>query len=463
MTQYPSPIFSTVHETDLQESSEWLAALNSVISESGIDRAQYVVHLLINQLRDSGVNQPIGCVSPPINTKLEDFTSKVDKSKASLQAGAIIRYNAIMMVLRAGKKAPELGGHLATFASIADLWQVGFDYFFRGDNDTFSGDMVYFQGHASPGIYARAFMEGRLSETQLDNFRQEVAGHGLSSYPHPYLMPDFWQFPTVSMGLGPITAIYQAHVLNYMEQRGLIESNPNRHIWVFAGDGEMDEPESVGALSLAAREGLSRLTMVVNCNLQRLDGPVRSNGHIVAELESVFRGAGWRVIKLMFNSAWDALFALDKNKKLQQRLASMVDGQMQSLITSGVNNLRETLFTGDDDLIALGNQFTDEQLSALHLGGHDHDKIYAAYDAAKRECNQPTVILAQTLKGYALGKKSEAVNTTHQQKKLTVDDLCEFVKRFDLDISRERIEQYDWIRPEQAPEAVNWLKSKEKS
>ena len=433
-------------DKDINETQEWLDSLAAVVHFADLDRAGYILNRLVEALRRSGFDGDIGQNSfyqntlPPTNNSLveEDITI-VDK------VSAYLRWNAIVMVLRAGRVASELGGHLSTYASIATLYEIGFDYFFKANNEN-PGDLVYFQGHSIPGIYARAFLEGRLTSDNLNKFRQEVDGGGLSSYPHPWLMPDFWQFPTVSMGIGPISAIYQARFLRYLHNRKLLQEN-NRFVWAFCGDGEMDEPESVGALSIASREKLDNLIFVVNCNMQRLDGPVRGNGKIVQELESVFRGAGWRVLKLLWNSSWDKLFALDKHGILQQRLASIVDGKMQGFAACDAATRRELLFSGEPFLEKISNSLSDNDIMELGFGGHDRQKIYDTFSAATTKRGRPVVVLTHSVKGYGLGKATEGMNVAHNQKKLSVSELKYIRERFNIPASDKDIEELSFLEP----------------
>jgi pyruvate dehydrogenase E1 component len=367
---------------------------------------------------------------------------------------SLIRWNALAMVVRANSRPGELGGHISSFASSATLYDVGFNYFFKGPTDDHPGDLIYFQGHASPGIYARSFLEGRLSEEQLDNFRREVDGKGLSSYPHPWLMPDYWQFPTVSMGLGPLQAIYQAHIMKYLDSRGLVPMN-GRKVWAFLGDGECDEPESLGALSMAGREQLDNLIFVVNCNLQRLDGPVRGNGKIIQELEGSFRGAGWNVIKVIWGRLWDPLFANDEHGLLLQRMNEAVDGEYQNYKARGGAYTREHFFGKDPELKKLVDHLSDDDIMRLNRGGHDPFKVYAAYHEAVNHTGEPTVILAKTVKGYGMGDAGEAENDTHQVKKLDLDELKHFRDRFDIPLTDKQLEDIPYYRPpEDSPEMV---------
>jgi pyruvate dehydrogenase E1 component len=359
---------------------------------------------------------------------------------------ALIRWNAIMTVLRANEKSPGVGGHIASFQSAATLYDVGFNHFFRAANDKFQGDLVYFQGHSSPGVYARAFLEGRISEDQLTNFRMETGGKGLSSYPHPWLMPDFWQFPTVSMGLGPIMGIYQARFLKYLHDRGIADTS-DRKVWVFCGDGEMDEPESLGAISLASREKLDNLIFVVNCNLQRLDGPVRGNGKIIQELESDFRGSGWNVIKVIWGSYWDPLIAMDKTGLLKKRMEECVDGEYQNFKAKGGAYTREHFFGKYPELKEMVAAMSDQDIWRLNRGGHDPHKVFAAYAAATSHKGQPSVVLAKTVKGYGMGDAGEGQNITHQQKSMDIDSLKAFRDRFDLQITNEEVEKLSFHKP----------------
>ncbi|TNC93906.1 MAG: pyruvate dehydrogenase E1 component, partial [Gallionellaceae bacterium] len=360
---------------------------------------------------------------------------------------AIMRWNAMAIVLNANKESSELGGHIASFASAATLYDVGFNHFFHGKTDTHGGDLVYFQGHSSPGVYARAFMEGRISEEQLYKFRQEVDGDGLSSYPHPWLMPNFWQFPTVSMGLGPLMAIYQARFMRYLQHRNLAQTN-GRKVWAYLGDGETDEPESLGAISMAGREGLDNLIFVINCNLQRLDGPVRGNGKIIQELEGVFRGAGWNVIKVVWGGKWDRLLAKDKTGLLLKRMEEVVDGDYQTYKSKDGAYVRKHFFGKYPELLELVADMSDHEIWRLNRGGHDPHKVFAAYAAASKHTGQPTVILAKTVKGYGMGDAGEGQNTTHQQKKVDADALRKFRDRFNIPVTDEQLPKLPFVRPE---------------
>ncbi|GAA2441824.1 pyruvate dehydrogenase (acetyl-transferring), homodimeric type [Streptomyces macrosporus] len=433
---------SQVPDFDPEETREWLDSLDAAVDERGRERARYLMLRLIERAREKRVAVPEMRSTDYVNTiatKDEPFFPGNEEIERKILNAT--RWNAAVMVSRAQRPGIGVGGHIATFASSASLYDVGFNHFFRGKDHGDGGDQVFFQGHASPGIYARAFLLDRLTEEQLDGFRQEKskAPNGLSSYPHPRSMPDFWEFPTVSMGLGPISAIYQARMNRYMHARGIADTS-NCHVWAFLGDGEMDEPESLGQLSLAAREGLDNLTFVVNCNLQRLDGPVRGNGKIIQELESYFRGAGWNVIKVIWDRSWDPLLAQDRDGVLVNKLNTTPDGQFQTYATETGAYIREHFFGGDHRLRRMVENMTDEQILHLGRGGHDHRKVYAAYKAAREHKGQPTVILAQTVKGWTLGPNFEGRNATHQMKKLTVEDLKRFRDRLHLPIPDKDLE-----------------------
>ncbi|MEU2870267.1 pyruvate dehydrogenase (acetyl-transferring), homodimeric type [Streptomyces olivoreticuli] len=433
---------SQVPDFDPEETQEWLDSLDAAVDERGRERARYLMLRLIERAREKRVAVPEMRSTDYVNTiatKDEPFFPGNEEIERKVLNAT--RWNAAVMVSRAQRPGIGVGGHIATFASSASLYDVGFNHFFRGKDEGDGGDQIFFQGHASPGVYARAFLLDRLSERQLDAFRQEKskAPYGLSSYPHPRLMPDFWEFPTVSMGLGPLGAIYQARMNRYMEARGIADTSKS-HVWAYLGDGEMDEPESLGQLSIAAREGLDNLTFVVNCNLQRLDGPVRGNGKIMQELESQFRGAGWNVIKLVWDRSWDPLLAQDRDGILVNKLNSTPDGQFQTYATETGAYIREHFFGDDQRLRKMVEGMSDDQILHLGRGGHDHKKIYAAYAAAKAHKGQPTVILAQTVKGWTLGPNFEGRNATHQMKKLTVDDLKRFRDRLHIPIADKELE-----------------------
>ena len=434
-------------ETDPQETQEWLDALTAVIENEGTERAHFLLEAMIDKARRSGSNLPYNATTAYVNTIPTHLQAKLPGDpEMERRIRALVRWNAIMTVLRANEKSPGVGGHIASFQSAATLYDTAFNHFFRAANENFGGDCVYFQGHSSPGVYARAFLEGRITEDQLTNFRQETAGNGLSSYPHPWLMPDFWQFPTVSMGLGPITGIYQARFLKYIHDRGIADTS-DRKVWVFCGDGEMDEPESLGAISLASREKLDNLIFVVNCNLQRLDGPVRGNGKIIQELESDFRGSGWNVLKVVWGSYWDPLLAMDKDGLLKKRMEECVDGEYQNFKQKGGAYTREHFFGKYPELKEMVAAMSDADIWRLNRGGHDPHKVYAAYHSAVNHKGQPTVILAKTVKGYGMGEAGEAQNTTHQQKSMDLTSLKHFRDRFDLPITDEQVENLSFYKP----------------
>ncbi|MBN9229289.1 MAG: pyruvate dehydrogenase (acetyl-transferring), homodimeric type [Legionella sp.] len=445
-------------DLDPIETREWLDALQAVLASDGSERAAYLLQELINKANAEGVNLSSSLNTPYRNTikPLEEKQIPPDEGM-SKRISALIRWNAVAMVLRAGKYAPELGGHIASYASSASLYEVGFNHFFKGANDPSGGDLLYIQGHSAPGIYARAFLEGRLSEQQLSYFRQEVEVDGLSSYPHPWLMQDFWQFPTVSMGLGPLQAIYQARFLKYLENRGLIQAK-GRKVWAFLGDGETDEPESLGALSIAAREKLDNLIFVINCNLQRLDGPVRGNGKIIQELERVFRGAGWNVIKVIWGGRWDPLLAQDKEGWLQKRMEECVDGEYQAYKANDGAYVRQHFFNQYPELKKMVENYTDDDIWRLNRGGHDSQKIYAAYAQALEHTGSPTVILAKTIKGYGMGAAGEGQNITHQQKKMTVEQLAAFRDRFSIPISDDQIAEIPFYKPAEDSPEIKYIK-----
>ena len=395
------------NDPDSLETQEWLDALEAVLEREGPERAQFLLEKLIDKARHSGAFIPFSANTSYINT-IPHHLEERSPGDAALEERirSYCRWNAMVMVVRANKNDDELGGHIASYASVNTLMEVGFNHFWRAANAEFGGDLIYFQGHCAPGVYARAFLEGRLTEEQLANFRQEVGGKGLSSYPHPWLMPDFWQFPTVSMGLGPIMAIYQARFMRYLHDRGLLDTS-DRKVWAFMGDGEMDEPESLGAISLAGREQLDNLIFVVNCNLQRLDGPVRGNGKIIQELEAAFRGAGWNVIKVIWGSYWDPLFMRDTKGLLLKRMEECVDGEYQRFKANDGAYVRKHFFGKYPELLEMVANMTDDDIWRLNRGGHDPHKIYAAYAAAMKHKDQPTVILAKTVKGYGMGEAGE--------------------------------------------------------
>ncbi|MDR7089886.1 pyruvate dehydrogenase (acetyl-transferring), homodimeric type [Cellvibrio fibrivorans] len=449
-----------LQDIDAIETKEWLDALKSVVRHAGKDRAAELLKSLSESAVNHGIEQPSSIRTPYRNTipvdKEVDYPGDL---KMERKIRSIIRWNAMAMVMKANDNDEGLGGHIASFASSATLYDVAFNNFFRGNDGDVPGDLVYFQGHVSPGMYARSYVEGRLNETHLDNFRREVNGGGLSSYPHPWLMPDYWQFPTVSMGLGPIKAIYQARFNRYMEARGLTPVS-DRKVWAFLGDGECDEPESLGAISLAAREKLDNLIFVINCNLQRLDGPVRGNGKIVQELEGVFRGAGWNVVKVLWGAGWDRLLEKDKTGLLQKRMDEVVDGEMQNYKANGGAYTREHFFGKYPELLELVSDMSDQDILYLARGGHDVKKVYNAYHNAVNTKGQPTVVLAQTVKGYGMGSSGEAINKTHSAKSLAVEDLKKFRDRFELPIKDEELEALPYYRPAEDSPEMQYMRSR---
>ncbi|MCA9742854.1 MAG: pyruvate dehydrogenase (acetyl-transferring), homodimeric type [Deferribacteres bacterium] len=448
-------------ELETIETQEWLESLDYVLQSSGSDRVKQLLRKLQDHAFQAGVVLPFSANTPYINTIPANQQPRFPGNREiERRIKSIIRWNAMAMVVRANKESSGIGGHISTYASVATLFEIGFNHFFRARKPGFSGDMIYFQGHASPGVYARAYLEGRLTKNHLENFRNELAeSGGLSSYPHPWLMPDFWQFPTVSMGLGPITAIYQARFNQYLEDRGLKEKNGEK-VWAFLGDGETDEPEALGAISLAAREQLDNLVFVVNCNMQRLDGPVRGNGKIMQELERSFRGAGWNVIKVVWGEDWDAIFEKDKNGKLQDRMMEVVDGWYQKYSVESGAFIRKHLLNGDPELLDLFKHITDEELRKMRRGGHDPEKVYSAYKAAMEHTGSPTVILAKTVKGYGLGESGEGKNITHQQKKLNFEELREFRTRFGIPISDEDVAEAPFYKPAEDSPEMRYLRER---
>ena len=447
-------------DADPQETREWLDALDAVLENEGPLRAQFLLEQLVARARNTGAYIPYNANTAYKNTipvEREERTPGDPEMEHRIRS--LVRWNAMATVVRANKDSGELGGHIASFASAATLYDVGFNHFFRAANDTYLGDMIFFQGHSAPGVYARAFLEGRISEAQLVSFRQEVDGKGLSSYPHPWLMPDFWQFPTVSMGLGPLMAIYQARFKRYLSDRGIIPAQ-GRKVWAFMGDGEMDEPESLGAISLAGREKLDNLIFVINCNLQRLDGPVRGNGKIIQELEADFRGSGWNVIKVVWGGYWDTLLAKDKTGILLKRMEECVDGEYQTMKSHDGAYVRKHFFGKYPELAAMVANMSDDDIWRLNRGGHDPHKMYAAYAAATKHTGQPTVILAKTIKGYGMGEAGEGQNITHQQKKMGTSSIKAFRDRFDVPIPDDQLEKVPFYRPpEDAPE-MKYLRSR---
>jgi pyruvate dehydrogenase E1 component len=445
-------------DPDPQETQDWLESLEGIIEHEGNAKADFLLRILTDRARALGVSTSPGILTPYSNTILpEDEEQIPGDSDIARNVAAYVRWNAMAMVAKANKNGKSLGGHIATYSSAAVMYEVGFNWFFRGPNSLHGADMVYFQGHSSPGVYARAFVEGRFSEEQLENFRQEVGGRGLSSYPHPWLMPEFWEFPTVSMGLGPMAAIYQARFMKYMEGRDLKKAG-DRKIWVFMGDGESDEPESLGALSLASRENLDNLIFVVNCNLQRLDGPVRGNGKIIQELEGRFRGAGWHVIKLIWGSEWDKIISRDKEGLLIRKFGTMVDGDFQTIRARGPEYLREKVFGDDPKLMALVADISDAELWQLNRGGHDPRKVYAAYSAASQFKGKPTVILAKTIKGFGMGQTGESVMVSHNVKKMNVESLKVFRDRFHVKLEDDQLQDLPFIKPREGSPEDQFLK-----
>ncbi|MCC6708393.1 MAG: pyruvate dehydrogenase (acetyl-transferring), homodimeric type [Gammaproteobacteria bacterium] len=447
-------------DDDAQETQEWLDALDAVIEIEGVERSHYLLERLIDQARRSGVNLPYSAKTAYINTippHREQYTPGDPELEWKIRS--INRWNAMAMVVKANRKNSELGGHIASYASAATLYEVGYNHFWHAPCAEHGGDLIFFQGHSAPGIYARAYLLGLLSEDQLNNFRQEVDGQGLSSYPHPWLMPGFWQFPTVSMGLGPIMAIYQARFMRYLENRDLLPRQ-NRKVWAFMGDGEMDEPEAFGAAALASREKLDNLVFVINCNLQRLDGPVRGNAKIIQELESDFRGAGWNVIKVIWGSGWDALLAKDKKGLLLQRMEEAVDGEYQAYKAFNGAFVREHFFGKYPELKAMVANMSDDDIWRLQRGGHDPHKVFAAYTAAVAHTGQPTVILCKTVKGYGMGEAGEGKNITHSQKKMGEDSLKAFRNRFNIPIPDDKIAEAPFYRPAEDSAEMVYLRER---
>ena len=453
MTQSPSDV-------DPIETQEWLDALTSVIKNEGAERARYILAKLGEQARLQGAKLDNSLTTPYVNTIAPSDEQRMPGDLfMERRIRSLIRWNAMAMVMRANDNDDGLGGHIASFSSSATLYDIGFNHFFRGNTDKQEGDLVFFQGHISPGIYARSYLEGRLTDEQMDNFRREVGGNGLSSYPHPWLMPDYWQFPTVSMGLGPLQAIHQAHIMRYQQQRGLVD-NADRKVWAFIGDGECDEPESLGCISLAGREKLDNLIFVINCNLQRLDGPVRGNGKIIQELEGIFRGAGWHVVKVIWGRHWDPLLERDTHGLLQQRMNEVVDGELQNYKAMGGAYTREHFFGKYPELLAMVADYTDEDIMKLNRGGHDPYKVYAAYHEATHTEGKPTVILAQTVKGYGMGKSGEAKNPTHSLKKLDMDEMESFCQRFNIPLTRDQIKTVPYYRPAQDTPEMKYMRAR---
>jgi pyruvate dehydrogenase E1 component len=445
-------------DIDPIETKEWIDALNGVIQQEGVDRAAFLIDEQISHARVSGVVQPFHAETPYINTiPVEQQAKLPGDQEIEHKIRSYTRWNAMAMVLKANKDT-NVGGHISSFQSAATLYDVGFNHFWHAPSDKHGGDLVFVQGHVATGVYARAYMLGRLTEENLNNFRQEVDGKGISSYPHPWLMPDFWQFPTVSMGLGPIMAIYQARFMKYLQDRGMAQTE-GRKVWAFLGDGETDEPESLGAIGMAGRENLDNLCFVINCNLQRLDGPVRGNGKIIQELESEFRGAGWNVIKLVWGTHWDALFARDKKGILMKRLGEIVDGEYQTMKAKNGAYVRKIVFN-TPELEALVADWSDEDVWNLNRGGHDPHKVYAAFHAASNHKNQPTVILAKTIKGYGMGGSGQGMNIAHQAKKMNIEDIKAFRDQFKIPVSDDKLEELPFVKFEEGSPELNYMRER---
>jgi pyruvate dehydrogenase E1 component len=457
------PVVPPSDVDELEEIWEWIESFDAVVANGKPGQASRILQEIRNRALASGVQVPFTANTPYVNTiHVSQQAALPGDQEIERKIKSLVRWNALAMVVRANREEHNIGGHISTYGSVATLFEMGFDHFFRARTDEFEGDTVYFQGHAAPGVYARAFVEGRLSAEKLQNFRRELKpGGGLSSYPHPWLMPDFWEFPTVSMGLSPIMAIYQARFNRYLEDRGL-KPVTDAKVWAFLGDGETDEPEALGAITLASREHLDNLIFVINCNLQRLDGPVRGNGSIIQELEAAFRGAGWNVIKVIWGSDWDALFEQDVDGLLAKRLGEMVDGEYQKLIVESGAYIRQHVFGGDPRLLKMVENIPDEKLHALRQGGHDPKKVYAAYKAAVEHKGSPTVILARTIKGYGLGEAGEGRNVTHQQKKVDEDTLRNFGERFGLSFTEEQFAEVPFYRPPDNSPEIQYLRARRK-
>ncbi len=454
---------TSVQDPDPQETQEWLEAMRGVLATEGPDRARELIGRLVDEAQRGGAHVSLGLETPYVNTIPVALQAPMPGDRElEGRLRHYVRWNALAMVLRANKVSSELGGHVASFASAATLYDVGFNHFFRAPSASFGGDLVFLQGHSAPGFYARAFLEGRITHEQLEHFRQEVDGKGLSSYPHPWLMPDFWQFPTVSMGLGPIMSIYQARFMRYLHDRTLIDAQ-DRKVWAFHGDGEMDEPESLGAISLAGREKLDNLIWVINCNLQRLDGPVRGNGKIIQELERVFKGAGWNVIKVIWGSRWDPLLSADSGGRLVQLMTECVDGDYQTFKSRNGKYVRDEFFGRYPETAALVGTWSDDEIWALQRGGHDSTKVYAAYKAAVEHRGQPTVILAKTIKGYGMGEAGEARNIAHQAKKMEVEAMRAFRDRFSIPVSDAEIEKIPFYKPAEDSPELKYLRDRVKA
>ncbi len=452
-----------ISDLDRDETQEWIESLDAVIQSDGIERAHFLLEMLIDEARREGANLPYSANTAYLNTIPESREEHTPGDPAiEWRIRSLIRWNALAMVVQANRQSSELGGHIASFASSATLYDVGFNHFWHAPSEKHGGDMIFIQGHSAPGVYARAFLEGRITEDQLHKFRQEVDGGGLSSYPHPWLMPDFWQFPTVSMGLGPLMAIYQARFMKYLHNRGLVDTE-GRKVWAFMGDGEMDEPESMGAITLGSRENLDNLVFVINCNLQRLDGPVRGNGKIIQELEAAFRGAGWNVIKVVWGSYWDPLIQRDTKGLLRKRMEEAVDGLYQACKAKGGAYTREHFFGAYPELKKMVSNLSDEDIWRLNRGGHDPHKVYAAYAEAVKHQGQPTVILAKTVKGYGMGEAGEGQNITHQQKKMGEEAIKAFRDRFNIPISDDAIADAPFYRPPEDSPEIKYLQERRKA
>jgi pyruvate dehydrogenase E1 component len=451
---------STQADVDPAETREWVEAVDAVIAADGPERAEQLLSRAVGEAHRRGAAIQTSGPTPYVNTiEPEDEPDLPDDPALERRVRSLVRWNAIAMILRANAESSELGGHIASYQSAAVLYEIGFNHFWRAPSDGHGGDLVYIQGHSSPGIYARSFLEGRLTEERMLAFRQEVSKEGLSSYPHPWLMPDYWQFPTVSMGLGPLMAIHQAYFMRYLEDRGIADAD-SRKVWAFLGDGETDEPETLGEIALAGREGLDNLVFVVNCNLQRLDGPVHGNGKIIQELETIFRGAGWNVIKVIWGHRWDPLLAEDRDGLLRRRMEEVVDGEYQTYKSRDGGFVREHFFGAYPELLARVEGMSDEEIWNLNRGGHDAAKVYAAYKAASEHRGQPTVILAKTIKGYGMGEAGEGQNITHQQKKMNVEALKAFRDRFDLEISDQEVERVAFYRPPEDSPEIRYMKER---
>jgi pyruvate dehydrogenase E1 component len=455
--------FSRFNDIDPTETREWLESIDSVLGTHGPERAHYLLNQMIDFARRSGAYLPYTPNTAYLNTIATGHQPEYPGDRSiERRIEAYIRWNAMAMVVQANRKSSEYGGHISSYASSATLYEVGFNHFWRAPTEAHGGDMVFMQGHSAPGIYSRAFLEGRLSEDQLNRFRQEVGGGGLSSYPHPWLMPDFWQFPTVSMGLGPMMALYQARFMRYLENRELIPKS-DRKVWCFLGDGEMDEPESMGAITMGVREGLDNLIFVVNCNLQRLDGPVRGNGKIIQELEAAFRGAGWNVLKVIWGSRWDPLLAEDHGGLLKRVMEECVDGEYQNFKAKGGAYVRENFFGKYPETAAMVANMSDDDIWRLNRGGHDSRKVYAAYDKAVKHTGQPSIILAKTVKGFGMGAAGEGQNVAHQQKKLDIDAVKEFRDRFNIPVADKDLENIPYCKPDADSMEMEYLHERRKT